>query len=133
MTPLRYAAILTLGYVAVAAAYILVSSEIAAAASQDVHDLKRLETLKGIGFVTVTGVLLFVAAWGLFRRLEHALTTLARARDTLLVNERRVFAGVMAASIAHDGNNVLTGLLAAVEDAEAANTPQLNGRRRSSV
>ena len=45
MTPLRYAAILTLGYVAVAAAYILVSSEIAAAASQDVHDLKRLESV----------------------------------------------------------------------------------------
>ncbi len=123
MTPVRYAAILTLGYVAVAAAYILVSSDLAAAVSQDVHDLQRLETFKGIGFVTVTGVLLFGASWGLFRRLEHALTTLARARDTLLVNERRVFAGVMAASIAHDGNNVLTGLLAAVEDAAAADTP----------
>ena len=106
----RYATLLTGGYAATAAVYILFSSDLAAAVAQDVSELQSLEKAKGIGFVVVTSLLLWLAARALFRRLEHTATELSQTRAALVANEQRIAAGVMAASVAHDANNVLTTL-----------------------
>jgi len=112
----RYAFGVAAAYGIVTAAYIIVSSTLAADASHSVEELQRLETLKGIAFVTVTTVLVFGGAWTAMRRIEHDGSVLLRRERALLEAEGRVFAGLMAATVAHDANNVLVSVLAELDD-----------------
>lgn len=111
----RYAALLALGYTVLAAVYIVVSSGIAAQISADVEQLKTIETFKGVLYVAVTAVAIFLGARFAFGRLERLHGHLL-ARDRAIVeNERRVFAGLIAGTIAHDANNVLVAVIADLE------------------
>lgn len=98
-------------YGGVAVVYIVASSALAARLATDVADLHRVERLKGIVFVIVTSVAVFVASYLALRRAATSNAELARQRRLLEVRERQALAGTMAASIAHDANNVLTALL----------------------
>lgn len=115
MRSVRYAALLAGGYTILAVVYIVVSSRIAAQMSASVEVMRRIETLKGVWYVVITAAGVFAGAWALLRRLETIESALLARERALLANERRVFAGVLAASIAHDANNVLTALLADLE------------------
>lgn len=110
-----YAAALAAGYVVVAGAYIAVSGEIAAALAPSFDELHYLELVKGLAFVAVTGLLLFALALVLFRRLARLETELWRSREALLVADRQAIPGLLAASIAHDFNNVLTVVIAGLD------------------
>lgn len=104
---MRYACTLAGTYLAASTLYIVYSSRVAASLVADVDALARIEVYKGIGFVAVTSLLLFAGSlWG-FRRLERANEEATRRELSLLANERRITAGVLAASIAHDVNNLL--------------------------
>lgn len=107
-----YAAALALAYVALAMAYIWLSSAWAADAATTVDELWSVETLKGMLFVAATGALAFCGALVAMRRLERMARTLAEQQHALVANESRITAGLMAASVAHDANNVLTVALA---------------------
>lgn len=111
MRSTRYALLLAAGYVALATAYIVISSGIAARMSVSVEDMARIETFKGVVYVGVTGVGVFLGAWLALRAMERAGEQLRHRDRALLANERRIFAGLMAASIAHDANNVLVAVL----------------------
>jgi signal transduction histidine kinase len=111
----RYAAILAGAYVLLASVYIILSGYVAAGASHSVEELRRIETIKGVLYVAVTSLLIFAGARWAMRRMEHDARELLRREQALVVNEGRVFAGLTAASIAHDVNNVLTALLADIE------------------
>lgn len=112
MRSVRYATLLAGGYTLLAVVYIIVSSAVAARMAIDVEDMRRIETLKGVLYVVVTAIAIWLGAWALLRQIESSEQSL-RARDqALAANERRVFAGLMAASVAHDANNVLVGVLA---------------------
>lgn len=115
MPSTRYAALLALGYMLLAAAYIVVSSGIAAQISASVEQMKSIETFKGVLYVVVTAIGIFFGARYAFGRLERMHGHLA-ARDRAIVeNERRVFAGLIAGTIAHDANNVLVAVIADLE------------------
>lgn len=107
MSSTRYAALLAGGYAVLAVSYIVISGRFAADASASVEDLRHIEQLKGIAFVSSTALAIFAGARWLFERLERNAAELAARDRALLANERRVFAGLLAASIAHDANNVL--------------------------
>lgn len=111
MTSTRYAALLAGGYAVLAAVYIVVSSRFAADLSASVEQMRRIETLKGILYVVVTALAIFAGGRWMFGRLERGAAELAARDRALLANERRVFAGLLAASIAHDANNVLQVVL----------------------
>ena len=104
MRSTRYAALLAIGYTLVAAAYIVVSSSIAARLSASVEEMKQIETLKGVLYVVVTAIAIFFGARYAFGRLERAHAHISARDRAILLNERRVFAGLMAGSIAHDAN-----------------------------
>jgi len=108
----RYAAMLAGAYVLLASTYIILSGYLAAGASHSVEELRRIETIKGVLYVAVTSLLIFAGARWAMRRMEHDARELLRREQALVVNEGRVFAGLTAASIAHDANNVLTVALA---------------------
>jgi len=111
VTSTRYAALLAGGYAVLAAIYIVVSGRFAADVSTSVEDLRRIELFKGIAYVAVTAAAIFAGSRWLFARIERAGSELAERDRALLANERRVFAGLLAASIAHDANNVLQVVL----------------------
>ena len=111
MRGIRGALLLSAGYAILAALYIVFSSRIAANMSASIEDMQRIEVFKGVVFVAVTAAGVFAGAWYLFGRIERNADELRRRERALLETERRVFAGVLAASIAHDANNVLVGVL----------------------
>ncbi len=116
MRSIRYALLLAAGYAALAALYIVISSRMAAHLSTSVTDMERIEVLKGVIFVAVTAVGVLVGSWFAFSRLERGAAEIQRRDRVLLMNERRIFAGVMSATIAHDANNVLVAVLADLQD-----------------
>ena len=111
MTTTRWAALLTLGYATLAATWIIVSGRFAAASSVSVEELERLETVKGVGYVLVTAVALFFAARFALGRIERQGRAVLQRERVLAASERRVHAGLIASSVAHDSNNVLTLVL----------------------
>lgn len=121
---IRYAAWLAAVYVVVSATWISATSALAVWLEPRVEGLHRIEQIKGIGFVLVSGAVLYLGACALFRRIEMAGERLVRQERALVANERRVFAGLMAGSVAHDANNVLQALLVDVDDLARAETPR---------
>lgn len=130
----RYAALLSLGYTVLAAAYIVVSSGVAAQVAADVEQMKSIETFKGVLYVAVTAVGIFLGARYAFGRLERLHGHLL-ARDRAIVeNEQRVFAGLIAGTIAHDANNVLVAVIADLESlrrSRPVDDPAMNRLRLS--
>jgi len=112
MRSLRYALLLAVGYALLATVYIVVSGRIAASLSSNVEQLARIEALKGVLYVIVTAVAIFAGGWALMRRLELADHEIGRRDAAILASERQVFAGLLAATTAHDANNVLMTVIA---------------------
>lgn len=110
-----WAAGLAGGYALAAGAWILLSSSFAASSSATVDELERFEQLKGLGFVTVTALGLFLSIRFALGRIEASGRELLRRERALLAGERRVFAGLIASSVAHDSNNMLAVVLAELE------------------
>lgn len=115
MKSTRYAALLAGAYVLLASVYIILSGYLAAGASRSVEELRRIETIKGVLYVAVTSLLIFAGARWAMHRMERDAQELLRREQALVANEGRVFAGLTAAAIAHDANNVLTVAQADIE------------------
>ncbi|MCA8965620.1 MAG: HAMP domain-containing histidine kinase [Planctomycetes bacterium] len=107
----RYALTMALAYGLVSSLYIVYSGRIAAELAGSVEDLRRIEEYKGIGFVVVTTLLVFVAGLFAMRRILHDADELARRERAIVANQGKIFAGMMAAAVAHDANNTLTTVL----------------------
>lgn len=115
MKSTRYAAMLAGAYVLLASVYIILSGYLAAGASHSVEELRRIETIKGVLYVAVTSLLIFAGARWAMHRMARDAQELLRREQALVANEGRVFAGLTAAAIAHDANNVLTVAQADIE------------------
>ena len=70
------------------------------------EELERIERYKGIAFVAVTGLGLFLVAYLVLRKQLADADEAMRARETLLKSERNALAGLFVSSIAHDANNI---------------------------
>lgn len=106
--PLRLALIVSLVFLTVSLAYIVISGQIAAHASQSVGDLQSVERIKGSIYVATASFLLFVLCYYLFRGIAKRESALADMRSGMIAAERRAAAGLFASSVAHDMNNVLS-------------------------
>lgn len=101
------AAIMAGSYLAIAATYILASSNMASSRMRTVEDLRRVEILKGLAFVVVTAGALFAVNLLQLRRLRRRDEQLRRMDRALHNAERSVLAGTFASTVAHDINNGL--------------------------
>lgn len=133
----RFALLLAGSYGVVAVAYIVVSSQLAASVSTDVAEMARIETIKGIVYVAVTTLAVFLGGLIAMRRMERDAGELLRRERALVATQGRVFAGVMAASVAHDANNVLTAVLGDLDalsaTARSADAVAAVGHLRASI
>ena len=107
---LRYALLAAVAYTALTAIYIFVSSALAASLTTTAEELARVEIYKGIGFIVVNGVALFLLLRHLFGRLYEACREVVQSRAALAHADQRALTGILAASVAHDVNNMLTVL-----------------------
>lgn len=118
-SPVTSAAILALGYAAVAWLYIVISTDLASAFARDVDDLARIERYKGAVFVVVTGAALFLLNLAQLRRLRAHQDDRNR-RDRALHNaERAILAGTFARTVGHDINNGLQIAMGALDELRA--------------
>lgn len=115
MQPFAVSLLFSTTYVAICVLYIVFSSSIAAHLARDVDQLQSFETVKGIGFVVVSGLAVFVSLFLLLRRIHRQADQLAIQHQALVASEGRAMAGIFASSIAHDINNVLTVAIGYVE------------------
>ena len=124
LKPLRTTLVLVASYIVVVVAYIWISGILAARVSGSVEELRRLETIKGIGFVAVSSAALFLLSWQLLSRIARQEMALLEQRDALVTAERRAVAGVFASSVAHDINNIL--MMLRYDVAELLQAQELN-------
>ena len=106
--PWLHAMIIPAVYILLATLYILFSSKFAAIIARDVNQLQLIEQYKGLGYVFITGLLLYALCYYLFKRL-HIQTKL------LVQTERQAVAGMAGACMAHDLNNLLMMLSGVLE------------------
>jgi signal transduction histidine kinase len=106
--PLTAAIGLAVLYVALCSGYIVLSTRWAAELARSIVELERYERWKGLGFVAVTGLLFFGAAWLALRRIAETHAALVRQREALAAADGRVLTGTLAGGVAHDIRNVLT-------------------------
>lgn len=121
--PLRVAVILVLAYVVISGIYIWSSDVLAARFASSVTELWRIQLMKGIAFIAVTGTLLLFSSWALLSLIARQEVELVRQRNALLESERRATAGLFASSVAHDINNVLMALRFDVQELEELEDP----------
>lgn len=107
MRPVRTAGLVAAVYLVVGAIYILVSSTFASEASGSVEELRRIEILKGLGFVLGSAILVFVVNLTALERSRREEARTRRLERALHNAERSVLAGTFARTIAHDINNGL--------------------------
>ena len=102
-------------YTAMCGLYITVSGYLATRAAGTPEHLHEIETVKGIAFVVVTGVLFFAISYLRLGRLRRQEETIIVQEKALIQAERRFVAAMSAATVAHDLNNLLVALSGLVE------------------
>jgi len=108
--PWRVGAFIAGIYIVLGGAYIFISSSIAAEAADTVTSLQLSDVKKGLVFVAVTGLLLFGTMGRMLKVIADKNEKIIDQRNALLISERQAIAGMLASSVAHDINNVLTVL-----------------------
>lgn len=107
-------------YLGACLAYIAVSGRIAARFAGSVGELESIERIKGFAFVIVMSILLFLLAWRGLRRIAAQEAEIDQRREELVDADRRALTGLLAASVAHDMNNLLQTALAGAEELKDA-------------
>jgi signal transduction histidine kinase len=128
--PVVLSVVLSAVYALLCGSYIVLSGRAAARVAADVTDLAQIELLKGLGFVGATALVFFAVAWLLLHRLAGRQRLVLRQRRALLAADRRALAGLFAAAVAHDVNNVLSVANAHVQQLATELAPE---RRASAL
>jgi len=102
-------------YALLAGAYVLVSGQAAASEARTVPDLHRLELTKDLVLVGVTALVVFFGTWYGGRRSRRDIRLTGQRERARVAQQTNLVAGALAASVAHDANNVLVALLGEVE------------------
>mgnify|MGYP001072379527 CR=1 FL=1 len=98
---------ISVGYGAVCSLYIWFSGEIAAMIATNQQMLRSIELYKGIGFIVVTSILLFIFSATLIKQMIKQQEKIELQRRSMIALEQRSMMNTFAASIVHDIKNIL--------------------------
>jgi signal transduction histidine kinase len=107
INPLKISIIFSIGYFVVCTIYIWLSSLIAANLSASIADLQQIETIKGIAFIFVTTISIFLILHMLLKRMQKGEKRIIDQQQEIAKSQQEAVAGVFASSIAHDINNIM--------------------------
>ena len=116
LKPFTKAAKGALIYILLCSFYILLSGHIAASIAESAEQLRLIESLKGIAFILVTGLLFFAISYTQWQRIRNQQHTITTQEHALLLHERRTVAAMCSATLAHDLNNLLMALSGLVHE-----------------
>ncbi len=111
LQPLRTSLLCSLLYVVLSTVYIILSDKIAKELASTAVEQQQIEDIKGVAFVLITGIMIFGLFYILLRKISAQSVRIYEQQSALIATESRTAAGDFAASIAHDMNNVLSGLM----------------------
>ncbi|MEZ5064226.1 MAG: HAMP domain-containing sensor histidine kinase [bacterium] len=127
--PFRTATVVAAVYLVCCLAYIWFSDSIAARIAQDVQELNRIQSLKGMLFVVVTTSAQFVVVWWLLVRADRREEAFEAQGAALAQAEKRAAAAEVAAVTAHDMNNMLFLAFGKAEQLAERDTLDVDSRR----
>lgn len=107
--------VLSGAYILVAAAYIVFSTLMVASATENGAGMVRAELTKGLGFVLVTGILLFLLSRHFLNLIAKQSQEIARQKQSIEALDRRAQVGLLASAIGHDANNLLGAVSMSLE------------------
>ncbi len=107
MRPLHAALVIAGSFLVCSVVYILTSDQLAIQLASNQQELAQIQSIKGIAYVATVSIGLFLLTTALFRRIHDQTERLQRDRESMLTAERCVVAGTLAASMAHDVNNLV--------------------------
>ncbi|MCO5045608.1 MAG: HAMP domain-containing histidine kinase [Kiritimatiellae bacterium] len=107
-SPLLVSLILAGAYALIYVSYILLSDAWVDRIAASPQEVTQLQTAKGLLFGAVSTAVVFCFLFFSLRRAAKAQRALDRQRQMLMAAERKAAAGILAHSLAHDINNVLT-------------------------
>src|SRR5512133_1287611 len=107
INPLLSSSIIAAGYILICGIYIWFSGTIAAKLSSSIPALQNIELYKGLAYVIITGLILFLILYSLLVRIVTQNRELELQKKALIAAQSRALTGSFAAGIAHDINNVL--------------------------
>lgn len=113
LSPNAAAGVVAGSYLLIAGIYIFVSSTWLGSIAVDSAWLSTFEIAKGLGFVLVTGLLLFLAIRRQLSRVQQAHRVLTATAQRLAHADTRASVSVVSASTAHEMKNIITVLQAA--------------------
>jgi signal transduction histidine kinase len=102
-------------YTVLCTAYIYLSGNIAAKMAQTPEQLHTIETIKGVAFILLTGLLFFIISYLRWSRIRQQEERLFKEETTLVQAEKKLVAAMSAAMVAHDLNNLLMSLSGLIE------------------
>lgn len=108
LKPCLSAAIITIIYLLFSGAYIWISDAIVLTSVSTLEAYANIQTIKGSIFILVTSLLIFFLLYTAFRRILGNERQILHQQDALITAERNATVGLMASSVAHDINNILT-------------------------
>lgn len=115
---------LALFYVLLAGVYIVISSLAVADAFEGEAAVIRVEMTKGLVFVGVTGIALFVGARFLLSHIARQSREIERQRHSIEKLDKRAATGLLASAIGHDANNLLSAVSMSLELLERGVEPE---------
>lgn len=101
------AAFLAGAYLLLGVLWVLFSGRVALDRALGVESLAQVELYKGLAFISLSAAIIFLIAYRLLRRVDRESERANQSREALHRSEQRALAGLFAASLAHDGNNLL--------------------------
>ncbi|WP_309381788.1 sensor histidine kinase [Cerasicoccus frondis] len=114
-SPTRLGLILAGGYIVLASLYLVISTLLVANAFHEDSGMAEVELAKGLIFIFITGVFLFLVSRYLMSLIARQYEEIEKQRRSIEVLDRRASSGLLASAIGHDANNLLTAVRMSVD------------------
>ncbi len=104
--PLLRASVIAGLFIILSISYIFISGQIAFQSADTASNLHKYESIKGIIYVSLAGLIIFLILFFSFKKIGNYAQTIVNNNKTLIRNEGQILAGLIASSLAHDINNL---------------------------
>lgn len=115
LKPFNVSLSVTIMYVVFISLYIWYSGRIALLISKSAEELAMIELTKGLLFVLITSIILFIFVYKALKKIEKQDNIIISQNKSIISTERLVMAGIFSSSVCHDINNIMSIIIGNVD------------------